>query len=163
MKRALLLLSSIFLAATLFAAEFSDHPLVGRYPNASIQHQEISNFGQYTILVGDEETETVQGEVWMTLYRAPDDSSTYSVYSTYLDFLEAEGFTILVSCAPGKCGGTTFSEAYFRAPFANDGNMHYSAPIHAGNNGVGCYISAVRERGGSTIYVSIAIAAGWYD
>ncbi len=163
MKRAFLLLSVLFLTVGAFATDFADHPLVGRYPDSSIQHQEISNFGQYTILVGEEETETIQGEVWMTLYTAPGDSSTFSVYSTYLDFLEAEGFTILVSCEPGHCGGSTLADAYNRAPFADHGNYNYSAPITNGTWSAACYISAKRESGGSTIYVSIAIAAGWYD
>ena len=138
MKRALLLCSVILLTAGVFAEEFADHPVVGRYPDASIQHQEVSNFGQYTILVGDGETETVQGEVWMTLYAAPGDSSTFSVYSTYMDFLQAEGFTILVSCEPGHCGGSTLADAYHRAPFANDGNMNFSAPITTGTYSAGC-------------------------
>ena len=97
MKRVLLLICAILLTHAVMATEPADHPLVGRYPNAKIQHQQISNFGQYKILVGDEEIETVQGEVWKTLYQAPGDSSTFSVYSTYLDFLEAERFTILAS------------------------------------------------------------------
>ena len=163
MKRTLLFVCAILLTHAAIAAEFGDHPLVGRYPGATITHQEVSEFGQYTALVGAEETETIQGEVWMTLYAAPGDSSTFSVYSTYLDFLEAEGFTILVSCQPGHCAGNTLTAAYDRAPFANHGNYNHSAPITHGNKAASAYISAKRETGGSTIYVSIAIAAGWYD
>jgi hypothetical protein len=161
MRRIIVVILAVLLVHTVAAADSADHPLVGRYPDSSIQTQEVSNFGRYTILVGEEETEAVEGEVWMTLYQAPDDSSTFSVYSTYLAFLEAEGFTILTSYEPGT-GGTIVQEAYHRAPFADDGNMNYSAPITNGTWGEGCYISAKRERGGATIYVSIAIAAGWY-
>ncbi len=163
MKRVLLFVCTILLAHAVAAAEPADHPLVGRYPESKITHQEVSNFGQYRVLVGPDEIETVEGKVWMTLYQAPGDSSTFSVYSTYRDFLEAEGFTILVSCEPGKCGGSTLTDAYNRAPFADHGNYNYSAPITHGNHSAACYLSAKRESGGSTIYVSIAIAAGWYD
>jgi hypothetical protein len=161
MRRVLVVIFAVLVVHTVVATDFADHPLVGRYPDSSIQTQEVSNFGRYTILVGEEETETVEGEVWMTLYQAPGDSSTFSVYSTYLAFLEAEGFTILTSYEPGA-GGTIVQEAYHRAPFADDGNMNYSAPITNGTWGEGCYISATRERGGANVYVSIAIAAGWY-
>ena len=41
--------------------------------------------------------------------------------------------------------------------------MNWSAPITNGTWSVACYISAKRESGGATLYVSIAIAAGWYD
>ena len=163
MKRVVSVVCMLLIAAIASADGFADHPLVGRYQDATISHQEVSNFGSYEILVGTDETQTVEGEVWMTLYAAPGDSSTFSVFATYRDFLLAEGFSILVACEPGECGGELLSDAYHRAPFENDNNYNFSAPITNGNWSAASYISAVREVGGGTVYVSIAIAAGWYD
>ncbi|MFW5688952.1 MAG: hypothetical protein ACOC1U_05195, partial [Spirochaetota bacterium] len=118
----------LLLASLSFAEEASDHPLIGRFDGAEIQKQEISRFGEYTIAVSDEETRTVQGEVWMTLYNAPDDSSTFSVFATYLSFLEQEGFEILLSYRPGETPGGYLKTVYGRAPFAHNGNYSHSAP-----------------------------------
>ena len=141
--------------------EDADHPLVGRYEGAAVQHQEVSRFGEYTIAVSDEATESVQGEVWMTLYRAPERTSTFSIYATYLSFLEQEGFDILLSYKPGEAPGGFVKSAYERAPFADNGNYSHSAPITNGNNEVAAYIAARRETAGGEVYVSIAISAGW--
>lgn len=139
----------------------ADHPLVGRYEGAAVQHQEVSRFGQYTIAVSDEETESVEGEVWMTLYKAPERTSTFSIYATYLSFLEREGFDILLSYKPGEAPGGFVRSAYERAPFADNGNYSHSGPITNGNNEVAAYIAARREAAGGEVYVSLAISAGW--
>ena len=141
--------------------EDADHPLVGRYDGAEIQHQEVSRFGEYTIAVGDGETQSVQGEVWMTLYNAPSRTSTFSIYATYLSFLEREGFEILLSYKPGETPGGYLKRVYDRAPFADNGNFSHSAPITNGNDKVAAYISARKETAGGEVYVSIAIKAGW--
>ena len=139
----------------------ADHPLVGRYQGAAIQHQEVSRFGRYTIAVNDEDTESIQGEVWMTLYNAPERTSTFSIYATYLSFLEQEGFDILLSYKPGETPRGFLRSAYERAAFADSGNLNHSAPITNGNNEVAAYIAARRETAGGEVYVSIAIGAGW--
>ncbi|MFW6231758.1 MAG: hypothetical protein ACOC37_01770 [Spirochaetota bacterium] len=141
--------------------EDADHPLVGRYDGAEVQHQEVSRFGEYTIAVGDEETTEVQGEVWMTLYNAPERTSTFSIYATYLSFLEQEGFDILLSYKPGETPGGFIKDAYQRAAFADHGNYNHSAAITNGNNAVAAYIAAHKEIAGGDVYVSIAINAGW--
>lgn len=164
MKRLTVCLVALFaiLVPPVLAEDGADHPLIGRFEGAQIHHQEVSRFGEYTIAVGEEETQTVEGEVWMTLYDAPDDSSTFSIYSTYLSFLEQEGFEILLSYKPGEAPGGYLRGAYERAAFADHGNYNHSAPITNGNDGVAAYISARQETPDGNIYVSIAIAAGWY-
>ncbi len=151
----------LFMASFGFAEEAADHPLVGRFDGAEIQHQEISRFGEYTIAISEEETRSVQGEVWMTLYNAPEDSSTFSIYSTYLSFLEQEGFEILLSYKPGETPGRYLRDTYERNPFADNGNYSHSAPITNGNDYTAAYLAARRETSGGEIYVSIAIKAGW--
>ncbi|MFW5836300.1 MAG: hypothetical protein ACOCVK_02710 [bacterium] len=152
----------LLLTATLgFAENGVDHPLVGRFEGAEIQKQEISRFGEYTIALGEEETQTVQGEVWMTLYNAPDDASTFSVYSTYLSFLEQEGFEILLAYEPGDTPGGYLRTVYGRGPFADHGNYNHSAPITNGNDATAAYIAARSETSDREVYVSIAIKAGW--
>ncbi|TVQ20803.1 MAG: hypothetical protein EA382_14425 [Spirochaetaceae bacterium] len=146
-----------------FASEAADHPIIGRFDGARLFHQEVSRFGQYTLTVGEEETVRVEGEVWMTLYNAPDDSSTFSVYSTYRSFLEAEGFEILLSYRPGDAPRGFLKEVYDRTRFANNRNLQASAPITNGSNSMAAYLAARRDDAGGTIYVSIAIAAGWYS
>lgn len=140
------------------AQELADHPIVGRYGESELWYQEISRFGEYEILVGEEETQEVQGEVWMSLYDAPEDSSTFSVYSTYTSFLEDQGFEILVAYRPGECPRDLLEEVYFRAPFADNDNYGHPAPFTNGSDNQAAYISARR---GAGVYVSIAIAAGW--
>jgi len=144
-----------------FAEDGTDHPLIGRFDGAEIQKQEISRFGEYTIAMSEEETQTVEGEVWMTLYNAPEDASTFSVYSTYLSFLEQEGFEILLSYKPGDTPGGYLSTVYGRAPFADNGNWNHAAPITNGNDSTAAYIAARRERSDGEVYVSVAIKAGW--
>ena len=135
-----------------------DHPVIGRYNRSAVVHQEVSTFGEYQITAGDGSVERIQGEIWMTLYDAPSDGSTFSVYATYLDFLQAEGFDIVESCKPGDCPGRLLAEVYGRAPFADNGNFGHPAPFTNGSDLHAAYIAARRAE---SIYVSIAIAAGW--
>jgi len=97
----------------------------------------------------------------MTLYNAPSRTSTFSIYATYLSFLEQEGFEILLSYKPGETPGGYLKRVYDRAPFADNGNFSHSAPITNGNDEVAAYISARKETAGGEVYVSIAIKAGW--
>jgi hypothetical protein len=161
MQRVVSILLLVLIAPSLVGEEVSDNPLVGRLEGSTVLHQEISRFGAYTIAVSAEVAETVEGEVWMTLYDAPEDTSTYSVYSTYLSFLENAGYDILLSRQPGETSSAFLSEVYERAPFADNGNYAFSAPITNGNDSVAAYISARRGSGPESVYVSIAIAAGW--
>lgn len=152
----------VLFAAPVLAEEAADHPLVGRLDGSAIQHQEISRFGEYTIAAGDDRTITVQGEIWMTLYEAPRDSSTFSVFSTYLSFLQAEGYEILIANRPGESSRAEVAEAYDRSPFADHGNYNHPAPFTQASGDAAAYISARRVDGSGAVYVSIAIAAGWY-
>ena len=161
MKRLVSLLILCLVAQAVVADEPSDHPFVGRYDGSTVFHQEISQYGEYTIATGPEETESVQGEVWMTLYDGPEDTSTFTVYSTYLSFLEDQGFDILLSYSPGDMPGAWLDTVYQTAPFADDGNFAFAAPITNGNDRVGAYIAARKDAEEGQIYVCIAIAAGW--
>jgi hypothetical protein len=157
-SRALGFVLLLFVCSVASAQEPADNPIVGRFAESELWYQEISRFGEYEIAVAGEETQTIQGEVWMTLYDAPADSSTFSVYSTYMSFLEDQGFEILVSYKPGDCPPDFLSAVYFRAPFADNGNYGHPAPFTNDSNDQAAYISARR---GDGIYVSVAIAAGW--
>lgn len=121
----------------------------------------MARFGEYTIATGPETTETLEGEVWMTLYDGPADSSTFGVYTTYLSFLESNGFEILVSCRPGECPPGALTEVYEREPFADSGDYYFPAVFSQGSDELAAYIAAKRSGDDVTLYVSIAIAAGW--
>ncbi len=163
MKRLISLFLLLIIGQIVFAEEFADHPLVGRYPGSTIVHQEYSEYGEYTIAVAPEQTETLVGRVWMTMYDGPGDSSTFSLYSTYMDFLEQQGFTILANCPPGTCGDFSSDYTYGLAPFAYDENYGYSAALTHGSWDQVSFISAKRTDQGEPIYVSIAMTEGWRD
>lgn len=154
---------TLIVLVSVYGQEPADHPLVGRFAGATIQHQEVSRFGAYEIPVGPDETARTEGEVWMTLYRAPDDSSTFSIYSTYRTFLEGEGFELLLAYPPGEAPPQFLRRNYELAPFADHGNYNHSAPITNGNERVSSYIAARRERPEGTIWVSVAMNEGWSD
>lgn len=161
MKRLIVFALALLIVATVGAREWTDHPMVGRYDDSSIRHQEVARFGEYTIATGPEATETVEGEVWMTLYDGPADSSTFGVYTTYRSFLESNGFEMLVSCRPGECPPGALEEVYQREPFADNGDYYFPAVFSQGSDDLAAYIAAKRSGDDVTLYVSIAIAAGW--
>ena len=99
----------------------------------------------------------------MTLYNAPSRTSTFSIYATYLSFLEREGFEILLAYKPGDTPDGYLGTVYGRAPFADHGNWNHAAPITNGNDAVAAYIAARKESAGGEVYVSIAINAGWRE
>jgi hypothetical protein len=158
-----------FFAPVLDAQEPYDHPVVGRYQGSAIIHQETSNFDQYRLGLSDardgnvSETQTVEGKVMMTLYRGPEDASSFEVITAYRNLLQSRQFEVLFSCEESACGEQFLGAFYGLAPFANNPGWKNSAPITKGNPDASHVLVAKSESGEKTMCVSIIVSQGWWS
>lgn len=155
-------------AGAAHAAQIYDHPLIGRYQGSTAIHQEESRLNEYMLGLGAvrdgkvTETLEVTGKVMMTLYRGPDNASSFEVVSAYRKLLQAKGFEVLFSCEKSACGEKYLAAFYGLAPFANDPGWNNSAPITQGN-GEFSYVLVARSGSGSNLtYVSLIVSQGWW-
>jgi len=169
-RRGTILISMVLLlcAGASHAAQYYDHPLIGRYQGSTVIHQEESRLDEYALGLGAvrdgnvAETLEVTGKVMMTLYRGPDNASSFEVVSAYRKLLKEKGFEILFSCEKAECGEKYLGAFYGLAPFANDPGWNNSAPITQGN-GEFSYVLVARSGSGSpTTYVSLIVSQGWW-
>ena len=153
----------------ILAQKFSDHPEIGRYPNSVIHHQEISNFNEYYIAVGPVEegkvtaSNKIAGQVNMTLYKGPENASSFEIFRAYQNLLESKGFSILLECEKSQCGEKFLGPIYDLAPFASNYGWNNSAPITNSNTDFSYILTAKRIEGERETYVSLIVSQGWWS
>jgi len=92
----------------------ADHPLVGRYEGAEIVGYEVTEYDEATLLEapfspartdGGTGFATVEGKITLIYYTLPAGRSTLEVLRNYEQSLEANGFSIVFTCATtnGSC------------------------------------------------------------
>lgn len=151
-----------------YSLEYYDHAEIGRYENSSVIHQELSNYSEYRLGLGAvqnkrvPETQTVEGKVMMTLYRGPDDASSFEIISAYRKLLQSKQYEILYACEKSACGENFLGAYYDLAAFANNPGWNNSAPITNGSPDFSYVLVAKSDRGGKLTYVSIIVSQGWW-
>ena len=156
-------------ANTIYSQDTYDHKEIGRYGKSSITHQELSNLNEYVLALGpvrnDSVTKTmrIQGKLMMTLYRAPDDASSFEVFTAYRELLVSKQYDILFICAKNECGTKFLSAIYKLAPFASDYGWNNSAPITNGTQDFSYALTAKKEKDGNTTYVNLIVSQGWQN
>lgn len=164
-------LLSVLLAFICFSgaiAQKYDHPLIGRYGDSWIHHQEISNLNEYTIALQGivdkniSETKKLEGKVTMTLYRL-EGASSFEIYMAYKELLISKNFEILFACEKTDCGENFLEVFYSLAPFTSDYGWNNSVPITRGKREFSYVLTARRESGETAIYVSLIVSQGWFN
>lgn len=107
----------------------ADHPLVGRYKDASIVFYKVADFDEQALLQGPHDygallerkaTDDRSGSEWLAVegrtthvrYEIPEGRSSLEVIRNYQDALKANGFTVAFSCADKKCFTGSLQDNY---------------------------------------------------
>jgi outer membrane protein OmpA-like peptidoglycan-associated protein len=123
-------------AASAFAAEPADHPLLSRYPGSKITDTTVKDFDSYTLVVGLKpdgmafDGQKVEGRLTRLVYENPPDRSTLEIFRNYREALAAAGAEVLFSCEANECGPAYARSAWgrFNGLFAaSDGDPRYLA------------------------------------
>lgn len=115
----LALLAGLWSAAAL-AADVKgsrDHPMISRYPEATIIRFKYEDFDEYRLLAGPVkgrepgDTKPLEGKVTRITYEIPKTRSALEVYRNYEQSLTGAGFELLYTCSDKDCGGRAFNHA----------------------------------------------------
>lgn len=103
----------------------SDHPLISRFPDSIIKYYETETSTKYIIPTGEDvgesndEGEMIDGkeivaDLTRITYEAPENTSTFEIYSNYESALEDAGFDIILSGDHQDLGGFWLINLYNR-------------------------------------------------
>lgn len=116
----LLLFTLICTAGAASAADVKgsrDHPMISRYPEATIMRFSYEDFDEYRLLTGPVkgrepgEHQMLEGKVTRITYEIPKTRSALEVFRNYEQSLTEGGFELLYSCSDKDCGGRAFNHA----------------------------------------------------
>lgn len=173
MRYSLILLLSLSFVQHFYAQtdvdNCADHPIITRYPGATIQYCDIQNYKEYQIATGDE-TSYRKIEDWVATagkntrlyYSILGDRTLSEVYKNYINALEkgdfdliAKGFHTDRNVSP-KIGGDTWLVTFYKSnPYPSNKGIH----INQGSGTVGgtFYIAAkLSKEGEATVYAVIS-------
>lgn len=165
--------SLIILLCTVTFSANAANELVSPFAGSTLHNTYEVRFSPLTVLVGplDEKKNPAQKEIEGALssriFTRADDVSTYELYRSYEGTLKKAGFEILLACQQGKCNAKSNVRAVYGHPKKEIQSRDYARVETAnristatqwlvgwGNH----YISAKKESGDRTVYVSIIIS-----
>ncbi|MGM0608672.1 MAG: OmpA family protein [Candidatus Muiribacteriota bacterium] len=140
---------------------------VGIIAGSDYYYSETNDFADYSIPLKPIESgdfgkiKNIQGNIVRALYTHKEESS-YSIFKTYLNEFEKEGYKILFK-VDGNEGGSGFNKrVYDLNPVETDRNMLRSGPFKGGSNSNQNYIAAVKKLADREIYITLNVNTGWF-
>lgn len=102
---------SVLLAAgaPIGRADDTDHPLVSRYPGATIAKKDVQEYAEYKLVTGLDDKgsvtgPTLEGKVTRILYRKPRERSNLEIMRNYEQAFEKAGMETIWACSHRDCG-----------------------------------------------------------
>jgi outer membrane protein OmpA-like peptidoglycan-associated protein len=133
--------------------------LISRYPGATIEECEVTEYNQYTLPLGKlvkrelPENQLLEGKITRITYNLPQGRSTLEVYQNYKTALKEAGFDILFTCAQDACGD--FKRVY---QYINILERHYLVRGKMPNQR---FLTAKLSRPEGDVYVTLFVTLGW--
>lgn len=140
-------LAALFLAAPAAARaaeEPADHPLITRYPGATVARKIEKEYDAYKLITGLDEKKLnpvgreLEGKVTILHYRNPPNRSILEMFRNYEQGLQAAGMEEIWRCAGDECGPAYAASAWgrFNGDIARSGpDNRYLAGKVAGPEG----------------------------
>ena len=143
---------SLFAATSASAKDLegsADHPMISRFPGASIKEYQFTEFEEFTLpTAADYRTKLeVEGRVTEILYTSQPGNSPAMVFRSYSMALSEAGFTDLFECKQQTCGGIRLVLGKFQGPGALGDDCRYKSA------------KLVRDEG--DVFVSLLVC-DWY-
>jgi outer membrane protein OmpA-like peptidoglycan-associated protein len=136
-----------------------DHPLVSRYPGASITDYHVTEHGEYAVMsalprAGKASFLQAEGKITTIHYRLPASASTLQVMRNYEKAFKDGGFAPLAACAAEKCPSDLTTQIFERQ---SGRTMDYSGfGIHLDTSDYRFWVGEMRK-GNAKIYVSLHV------
>lgn len=102
----------------LVASEVTDHPLLGRFPDATIVEAEFLEEFNHMLVLGSlqrtreqvipEKSERIRGNVTQILYEIPQQYTRESVIDFYREQMEEKGYIPMFTCEGRACGSSNY-------------------------------------------------------
>jgi OmpA-OmpF porin, OOP family len=140
-----------------------DHPMIKRFPGASIVAYGVKRFDEYKLLTNKitrapssggrltgANSKSIEGRVTKISYEVPRGRTTLEVFRNYEQALRKARFTILFKCSNRECGGRPFNHTV-KKPYAG----------FAENYDDQRFLAAQLKRSTGEVYVSLYVVRNY--